>query len=878
MSGHRSLDRRRYEVLERIIGLPPDEQEEILAASEPELAEDIRFRLAAAAARGTDFLAPLGPEDPVPEQPESVGPYRLLELLGEGGMGMVFLAEQQEPVRRRVAVKILRRAISGREARARFQAECHAMGRLNHPNVGKLLEAGTTEEGLPFFAMELIDGVPITRYCDEKALSLEERLRLFVAVCRGVDHAHNKLLLHRDIKPSNILVTEVDGRAVPKLIDFGIAKGLDSDLIDATLATGDRWIGTPAYMSPEALGLGGDVDTRSDVFSLGVVLYELLTGHRPWVRDEKTPHSALRHRIEQPIRSPSRRVGTLDARSLSEVAVRRGEEPVDLSKRLRGDLDWITLEAVTHEPSERYGSAADLAGDIERFLADEPVTARAPTTAYLLRKLIRRHRGRAIAGALLTLSLVFGAVGTGIGFVRARAEAERASQQAEAAHAARDSALSARQSSELLADFFVDLFTADSSSTTAAEMLERDIDALGSRLAGQPRAKGVLLQRVAGIYAEWGDLDRADLLLEEAVALLEPAGGEPVPEVIDAYETWVSVRWKQARFTEAGQLTERALAAAEILDEPVDPSRLALVLGQGAIAMLYIARLQQTEQWLLQARELLEGASESLPGRGPAQAVTQIGLSGLAYDRRQWQEGIDGYRRAAERLQRAFGPTHRRLVVLWTFIARGERRLGRFDQAEELLKQSLELGERYWFDDGHKLSQTLGELALVYRDQGRFAEAESLLRRSLESRKEKLPAAHPAIIRDMSELAWTIWSAGQGRQREAVDLLEQSEALLRQLGEPVYPHHLDVPIRLGTIALAQGRPEEAEGRFRQACTFVEGLEEPQPFDLGTCHLQLGRSLLASDRRAEAEEALAEAGAHLEAAGDTEGLAQARALL
>ncbi len=215
-------------------------------------------------------------------QERRLGPYRLLEVLGEGGMGRVYLAEQSQPVRRRVALKILRFAIASEQERTRFSAERHAMGRLDHPNVGKLLEAGTTDDDMPFFAMELIEGEPITSYCDHHRLSIEDRLRVFVDVCRGTDHAHSRLVLHRDLKPSNVLVAEVDGRPFPKIIDLGTAKSLGESLASGELDTVDGFIGTPAYMSPEALGLGGEIDTRSDVFSLGVLLYELLAGTVPW--------------------------------------------------------------------------------------------------------------------------------------------------------------------------------------------------------------------------------------------------------------------------------------------------------------------------------------------------------------------------------------------------------------------------------------------------------------------------------------------------------------------------------------------------------------------------------------------------------------------
>ncbi|MEM9596887.1 MAG: tetratricopeptide repeat protein, partial [Acidobacteriota bacterium] len=575
---------------------------------------------------------------------------------------------------------------------------------------------------------------------------------------------------------------------------------------------------------------------------------------------------------------PSRRVGRLEGSERDTVARQRGESAEGLAKRLRGDLDRITLQAIAERPAERYSSVANLADDVERFLADVPITAQAPTSAYLLRKLVRRHRGRVIAAALLMVSLLLGTVGTAIGFVKARAEAERASQEAEAARSARDDALAARSSSDLLADFFVDLFSSDSSSTTAGEVLARDTEALSVRLEGQPRTQGILLQRLAGIYAEWGDLAKADRLLEQAVTLLESADGAPFPETLDAYEVWISVRWKQARFREAGQLTEQALAFADRLEPPAGADRLAKVLGQGGIAMLYIARWNQAERWFQQGQTLLEGAPGDSPDHGSALTLIEVGLAGLAYDRGQWQEGIDRYRRTAQGLEQRFGPAHRRLAVLWPFIAYGEMKLGHLDEAERLLERSHELGERYWFDDGHKLAQILSRTALLYREQGRFAEAEALQRRSLKSRKEVLPATHPAIAGDLSQLAWTLWLSNQGRVDEVVEILEEARRMLVEIDEPVYPLHRDIPTRLGEVALAQGRAEDALSLFRQACAYIEGLEAPIAADLGLCHLHRGRGLWAMNRPEQARSAWEEAERQFEAAGAAPELAEVRTLL
>ncbi len=332
------------------------------------------------------------PQDLVAE-PITIGPYQLVELLGSGGMGRVFLAEQQRPLRRRVALKLLKTSLAGDEARIRFQAEQQALARLDHPNVGGILEAGATEDGTPYFAMELVSGEPLIRYCDSHRLDLRQRLRLMIAVCRGVEHAHRKQVLHRDLKPSNILVSEVDGEAVPKIIDFGIAKALDQPLTDATLATGG-FLGTPTYMSPEALDGSGDLDTRTDVYSLGVLLYELLTGVKPY--DSGTSGGGFASLVLQ-IRQretprPSTRWGRLPTAARQSLAEARQVSMAELERRLKHELDWVVLQAMAKDREARYGSPAALAEDLERYLSFEPLSAGPPSFGYHFRKLLRRHR------------------------------------------------------------------------------------------------------------------------------------------------------------------------------------------------------------------------------------------------------------------------------------------------------------------------------------------------------------------------------------------------------------------------------------------------------------------------------------------------------
>ena len=364
---------------------------------------------------------------PVGEHPSPhIGPYKLLEKIGEGGMGVVYVAEQTEPVRRKVALKIIKPGMDSREIVARFEAERQALALMDHPNIAKVLDAGTiaAEGGRPYFVMELVQGTPITTFCDRQQLTIHERLELFVAVCQAVQHAHQKGVIHRDLKPGNLLVEVHDDRPVPKIIDFGVAKAMGQQRTNESLHTRfDQMVGTPLYMSPEQAGQSSlDIDTRSDIYSLGVVLYELLTGHTPF--ESETLRSVGFDELRRIIREadpprPSARVSTLQAADLSTISACRQTEPHKLSQQLRGDLDWIVMKAIEKDRERRYQSSSALAEDIERYLHDEPVLAGPPSAAYRLRKFVRRNKRALLtaSAAALVILLGVGALGGTIGYV-----------------------------------------------------------------------------------------------------------------------------------------------------------------------------------------------------------------------------------------------------------------------------------------------------------------------------------------------------------------------------------------------------------------------------------------------------------------------------
>ncbi len=499
---------------------------------------------------------------------DRIGRYKLLQKIGEGGCGVVYMAEQEEPVRRRVALKVIKLGMDTRSVIARFEAERQALALMDHPNIAKVLDAGATEMGRPYFVMELVRGIKITDFCDENTLPTEERLKLFVQVCQAIQHAHQKGIIHRDLKPSNILVADHDGVPVPKVIDFGIAKATTNQpLTDKTLFTAfEQFIGTPAYMSPEQAKLSGlDIDTRSDIYSLGVLLYELLTGKTPFDAREllEAGLDQMRRiiREEEPVR-PSTRLSTMLDADLTTVAKYRHSEPARLPGLIGGDLDWIVMKCLEKDRARRYETANGLAADLQRHLANEPVVARPPSTAYRFQKAFRRHKVAFAAGVAITAALVLGLALSLWSFYRERqayqravaAELEQSRLRAEAEQARLDEQSMRVQIGEQLNYLGVEFL--ERGKLDAAEVTLRRSFGLHRKFLGNQAGNTVMaVGNLAIVLATEGRPEEAAGLIDE----LLPAGAEERIENFGLLSFRAQYRVNCGNFHEAANDMEKAV-------------------------------------------------------------------------------------------------------------------------------------------------------------------------------------------------------------------------------------------------------------------------------------------------------------------------------
>jgi serine/threonine protein kinase len=818
--------------------------------------------LAAGAAGG----APANELSRVQEGPGTViGPYKLLQQIGEGGMGTVFMAEQTQPVQRRVALKIIKPGMDSQQVITRFEVERQALALMDHPSIAKVLDAGTFggEPGRPYFVMELVKGVPLTRYCDERRLTPRQRLELFVPVCQAVQHAHQKGIIHRDLKPSNVLIASYDGQPVPKVIDFGVAKATGPKLTERTLFTEfGAVIGTLEYMSPEQAELNQlDIDTRSDIYSLGVLLYELLTGTTPLERKKLQGTSLLEVlriiREEEPPK-PSTRLGTTE--ELPAIAANRGLEPKKLSRLVRGELDWIVMKALEKDRNRRYETANGLARDIERYLHDEPVQACPPSAWYLFRKFARRHQRALVTLALLGVLLVVAVIVLAVSNARINREKKRAQENYEKAEAQRQEA--------------------DKNFQRACDAVEQMLAEVGPRALAQiPQMEPVrraLLEKAIALFEGFLEDPRAD------PAVRHRAG--------EAYSRVAYIHSVLGQEEKTRQDNERCRAIYQQLlnDDPEDRKAvygLAVALGNLSFCRFEAGRHTEAEQLARQAQALAEQLPADFPNPKDYRKLRAGICHGLATvlsrthrlpdaeeEARQvlaWTEKLDGG--VLDAL--AF---HRTLAVAFHDLANVLIEEGKYAEAAELLERAVGedqaiLQSNPWDLFAREgLCEHYSKLGHLRRQEGKFDEAVKYSRQALtldEQRLADFPRAtgyRASHAIHQFHLGLTLHQAGKVPEAEtlyraALPVLETLAAEFRDV--PEYRFHL--ALCLGQMALirqAAGKFPEAEALFGRAIGYLEKLSSEDQerlhyrLPLAAQYVNLGNLLKASDRSDDAETA------------------------
>ena len=817
MAGRQPLDRDRRRavepLLDRALDLPAEELEawlSTLRAEQPELAADLEGLLAdQEALRKEGFLE----DGAFLRAPETVGRYRLLHPLGEGGMGIVYLAEQTAPIQREVALKLIRPGMDSRRVLARFDAERQALARMDHPFVSKVLDAGSTEDGRPFFVMEYVPGDRITHHCDREALTTAERLTLFLQVCDGVQHAHQRAIIHRDLKPSNVLVSLHDGVAVPKIIDFGVAKATERALTEGTLYTeAGALIGTLDSMSPEQTDpASGDVDTRTDVYALGVMLYELLAGVPPF--DPRALREASLDTILRTIREveppkPSARLGALPAEQSEAIAKRRGVDLPTLRRQLAGELDWIVMKAIEKDRGRRYGSPAELAADVKRFLRHEPVLAGAPSQAYRVRKFVRRHRFGTATAALAALAL--------LGFAAAMAvQAHRISREAEA--------------KQRVADFLTELFQVSDPERTSGgqptlrELLDRGAARVRGSLAEDPGLRAELLATMGNVYSNLGLYPEAEAILSETLEARRRLLGSEDPIALRSAHDLARLRARQGRWAEAEALHRETLRVRERTLGRDHPDTLR---SQSDLARIVAQRGRHAEGVTL-GEDALERQRRVL---GPDHRDTLTSMAHLAWTYQVLGRNADSerlYREVLETRARVLGPEHPDTLVARTQLAYSIQALGRYAEAESLHRGTIDIQTRVLGPEHPDTLRSRTNLARVLADERKHAEAEVLMRRNVEVQRRLLGPEHWDTLAAMNCLAIAL--NGLGRHEEAARLHgEILETDRRVFGEE-HPNTLWAMTNLALVWNAQGRHADAERLLRQTLeirTRVFGAEHP----------------------------------------------------
>jgi eukaryotic-like serine/threonine-protein kinase len=800
-------------------------------------------------------------ETPGAADARQIGPYRLLQVLGEGGMGEVWLAEQTAPIHRTVALKLIKAGMDTKAVVARFETERQALALMDHPNIARVFDAGSTVEGRPYFVMEYVPGIPITEYCDKHRLTIKERLELFMQVCGGVQHAHQKAIIHRDLKPSNVLVVEQDNKAVPKIIDFGLAKATAQRLTDKTMYTElGMMLGTPAYMSPEqADQREQNIDTRTDVYSLGVILYQLLVGALPF--EAKALQAAGLEAILRVIREQEPPKPSTKIRSMGEVsnasAENRKEEPRSFARHLQGELDWITMKALEKDRVRRYGTPSDLSSDISRYLRKEPVVAGPATAGYRLRKYAVRHRIALGAAAGLLILLTGFTVAQAIQLHRITLERNRVTKE--------------RDRATRITDFMTGIFKvsrpseARGNSITAREILDKASADIGTGLTKDPELQAQMMYVMGNVYDSLGLYSRAQSLQQQSVKIRQHVLGLESPETLESMFMLAVSLDLQGHYAESEKLERETLGvqkrvlgaehpdtlksthelanilsreghypeAEKLYRETLDVRRRILgpehqdtLMSVNDLASVLFMEGHYAEAEKLD-RETLDDLRRTLGPQHPNTLKSANNLANVLFEESRYAEAENLGRETLDDMRRILGPEHPDTLVSTANLADTLLAEGRNPEAEKLYREAFGIERRTLGPEHPDTLTAASNLANTWNREGRYAEAEKLDRETLDIRRRVLGPEHPNTLISVNNLANDL--VGEARYPEAEKLDRETLDITRRVLGPEHPNTLASAYNLASVLIGEARYVEAEKLYRETLNIerrVLGPESP----------------------------------------------------
>lgn len=803
-----------WDVFHRALDLPEDQRDAFLeqaADGDSEFKNELEALLAAHYDESNDgisqSIAALRQLDPEAMVGTRIGPYRITQVVGEGGMGVVYAAEQTEPIRRRVALKLIKLGMDSREVIARFESERQALALMTHPNIAHVLDAGATESGRPYFVMEYVPGIPITEYCDRHRLSLHDRIALFVKLCDAVQHAHHKGIIHRDIKPSNVLVTIQDEKPEPKIIDFGVAKALTQRLTGKTLHTRfGRLIGTPNYVSPEQAEMGAlDVDTRTDIYSLGVLLHELAVGCRPFdahTSDEERPRNVLTLlRETDPPRPSTHLAGVSD--ETARVAELRSMSLERLRRDVSGDLDWIILKALEPDRTRRYPSAEHFGKDLERYFANEPVTARPPSSGYRIRKFVARHKLGVAAGAATAVAILIGVAGLTAGYVQARIAQSEAEIE-------RNNALEISEFLGTLLESASPYVAQGADTSLLVSLLQDAAQRIESEVGDQHELAANLHGTISDTYRALGMYDEAEDHSRMELAHIESSDwGADSQQALSSRAGLALVLWNAGRLAESLEMSQEVLERQNALLGESHPETMSTMNNVG-IALKGLGRFEEAESLY---EELIERRYQTLGPTHRATLITRNNLANLYRDWGRYDDAEPRMREVVKDSELALGVNDPDTMVFTDSYANILVNLGRLDEAESIHRDVLERMRRVNGDDHPDTLGGIYHLGQLYIAKEDFVNAEQQFRLAYQGVSETLGEDHLYALLSLSWLARSLMM--QSRWDEAKPLLERGIELSRQIYPAGHNQTWLLECRLGGTLIELGEPVEARRLLEQ---------------------------------------------------------------